>query len=145
MPLILLAGALKAVEAIQQGCELYKEYKGTVLQAKATFDEAKGIAIEVADVGTGIWDFIKSKVFPPTEKPPNVAKTQVKTEEAQETPEQAKLIYAQDRGTSVVAPQPVEKAAEALRYIKEQIKELEEKEEQLLTALQSHKIRRAHV
>lgn len=63
MPLIILAGALKAVEAIQQGCELYKEYKGTVLKAKATFDEAKGIAVEVADVGTGIWDFIKNKLF----------------------------------------------------------------------------------
>lgn len=63
MPLIILAGALKAVEAIQQGCELYKEYKGTVLQAKATFDEVKGIAVEVSDVGTGIWDFIKSKLF----------------------------------------------------------------------------------
>lgn len=61
MPLLILAGALKAVEAIQQGCELYKEYKGTVLKAKATFDEVKGIAVEVSDVGTGIWDFIKSK------------------------------------------------------------------------------------
>ena len=55
-----------------------------------------------------------------------------------ETPEQAKLIYAQDRGTSIVAPQPIEKAAEALKYVKEQIKALEEKEEQLITALQSH-------
>ena len=64
MPLLILAGALKAVEAIQQGCELYKEYKGTVLQAKATFDGVKGIAVEVSDVGTGIWDFIKSKLFP---------------------------------------------------------------------------------
>ncbi len=64
MPLLILAGALKAVEAIQQGCELYKEYKGVVLQAKETFDEAKGIAVEVSDVGTGIWDFIKSKLFP---------------------------------------------------------------------------------
>lgn len=63
MPLLILAGALKAVEAIQQGCELYKEYKGTVLKAKATFDEVKGIAVEVSDVGIGIWDFIKSKLF----------------------------------------------------------------------------------
>ena len=72
MPLLILAGALKAVEAIQQGCELYKEYKGTVLQAKATFDEVKGIAVEVSDVGIGIWDFIKSKLFPSEEpiKPP---------------------------------------------------------------------------
>ena len=55
-----------------------------------------------------------------------------------ETTEQTKLIYAQDKGTSIVAPQPIEKAAEALRYVKDQIKQLEEKEEQLLTALQGH-------
>jgi hypothetical protein len=70
MPLILLAGALKAVEAIQQGCELYKEYKGTVLKAKATFDEVKGIATEVTQVSTGIWGFIQSKLFPAPEPPP---------------------------------------------------------------------------
>jgi hypothetical protein len=70
MPLILLAGALKAVEAIQQGCELYKEYKGTVLKAKATFDEVKGIATEVTQVSTGIWGFIQSKLFPSPDPPP---------------------------------------------------------------------------
>jgi hypothetical protein len=68
MPLLILAGALKAVEAIQQGCELYKEYKGTVLKAKATFDEVKGIAAEVTEVSTGIWGFIQG-LF--TEKKPN--------------------------------------------------------------------------
>ena len=60
MPLIILAGALKAVEAIQQGCELYKEYKGVVLKAKETFDEAK----EHVDEVLGLWEFIKSKLFP---------------------------------------------------------------------------------
>ena len=55
-----------------------------------------------------------------------------------ETTEQTKLIYAQDKGTSIVAPQPIEKAAEALRYVKDQIKQLEEKEEQLMVALQGH-------
>jgi hypothetical protein len=63
MPLILLAGALKAVEAIQQGCELYKEYKGVVLKAKETFDEAKEHVEEVV----GLWQFIKSKLFPSKE------------------------------------------------------------------------------
>jgi hypothetical protein len=63
MPLLILAGALKAVEAIQQGCELYKEYKGTVLKAKKTFDEVKGIATEVTQVSTGIWGFIKDRFF----------------------------------------------------------------------------------
>ena len=73
MPLLLLAGALKAVEAIQQGCELYKEYKGTVLKAKATFDEVKGIATEVTEVSTGIWGFIQSLFTSKSEaiKPPN--------------------------------------------------------------------------
>jgi hypothetical protein len=65
MPLILLAGALKAVEAIQQGCELYKEYKGVVLKAKETFDEAK----EHVDEVLGLWEFIKSKLFPSPEPP----------------------------------------------------------------------------
>jgi hypothetical protein len=65
MPLIILAGALKAVEAIQQGCELYKEYKGVVLKAKETFDEAKEHVEEVL----GLWEFIKSKLFPSTEIP----------------------------------------------------------------------------
>jgi len=55
-----------------------------------------------------------------------------------ENTEQTKLIYAQDAGTSVVAPQPIEKAAEALKFIKDEIKRLEEKEEHLVTALQNH-------
>ena len=55
-----------------------------------------------------------------------------------ENTEQTKLIYAQDTGTSVVAPQPIEKAADALRYVKDQIKQLEEKEEHLLTVLQNY-------
>lgn len=71
MPLLILAGAIKAVEAIQQGCEMYKEYKGTVIKAKKTFDEIKGIATEVTNVSTGIWGFIKSKIFP--EDPPHIA------------------------------------------------------------------------
>jgi hypothetical protein len=78
MPLILLAGALKAVEAIQQGCELYKEYKGVVLQAKETFDEAKEQVEEVL----GLWEFIKSKLFPSPEPPkpitPETSKPEVK-------------------------------------------------------------------
>lgn len=96
MPLLILAGALKAVEAIQQGCELYKEYKGTVLKAKKTFDEVKGIAVEVSDVGTGIWDFIKSKLFPSESdaikpsnhliKAANDTKTEVTEKKAEKAP-----------------------------------------------------------
>jgi hypothetical protein len=94
MPLIILAGALKAVEAIQQGCELYKEYKGVVLQAKETFDEAKEQVEEVL----GLWEFIKSKLFTSKSeaiKPPNHrikecvtddSKTKAETEKKQKAP-----------------------------------------------------------
>jgi hypothetical protein len=82
MPLIILAGALKAVEAIQQGCELYKEYKGVVLKAKETFDEAKEHVEEVV----GLWEFIKSKIFPSEEKPPNVITTNVSTTKIETAP-----------------------------------------------------------
>lgn len=60
MPLSILAVANTALAAIQQGCELYKEYKGTVLKAKETLNEVKGIATEVV----GVWAFIKNKLFP---------------------------------------------------------------------------------
>jgi len=100
MPLLILAGALKAVEAIQQGCELYKEYKGTVLKAKKTFDEVKGIATEVTQVSTGIWGFIQSLFTSKSEaiKPPNQrtsadrievsndTKTEVKEKKAEKAP-----------------------------------------------------------
>jgi hypothetical protein len=66
MPLTILAGMNAAVAAIQQGCELYKEYKGVVLKAKETFDEAK----EHVDEVVGIWNFLKSKLFPDKESPP---------------------------------------------------------------------------
>jgi hypothetical protein len=83
MPLIILAGALKAVEAIQQGCELYKEYKGVVLKAKETFDEAK----EHVDEVLGLWEFIKSKLFPSKEPDkPSVTETIASVSEVNKAP-----------------------------------------------------------
>jgi len=81
MPLILLAGALKAVEAIQQGCELYKEYKGVVLKAKETFDEAKEHVEEVVN----LWQFVKSKLFPSKEPDKPVVKEATVTPKAAPT------------------------------------------------------------
>jgi hypothetical protein len=97
MPLLILAGALKAVEAIQQGCELYKEYKGVVLKAKATFDEAKEHVEEVV----GLWQFIKNKLTScglfPSEKPPDlvVQETTVATKKA---PPKKLLIQHSEQG-----------------------------------------------
>jgi hypothetical protein len=96
MPLLILAGALKAVEAIQQGCELYKEYKGTVLKAKKTFDEVKGIATEVTQVSTSIWGFIQSLFNktpdPPASKPVQDV-VQVAVETSKKAAKQAPLEY----------------------------------------------------
>jgi predicted phage-related endonuclease len=66
------------------------------------------------------------------------AAVSTKTPLEPETTEQTKLVYVQDKGTSIVAIQPIEKAAEALKFVKEEIKRLEEKEEHLLTAIQNH-------
>jgi hypothetical protein len=70
MPLAILAAANAAVKAIQQGCDLYKEYKGTVLEAKKTLDTAVGIAKEVSGASRGFWSFLKGKLF--GEEPPDV-------------------------------------------------------------------------
>lgn len=98
MPLAILAAANAAVSAIQQGCELYKEYKGTVLKAKETFDEVKGIVTEVSGVSQGLWGFLKSKLFdkPPPSKPPQedikldepLPTSEVKKKKAKKAPEQ---------------------------------------------------------
>jgi hypothetical protein len=96
MPLILLAGALKAVEAIQQGCELYKEYKGVVLKAKETFDEAKEHVEEVV----GLWGFIKSKLFPSPEPPkpvtPDTPSTVISTHKTVQKPSKRTYTSEQD-------------------------------------------------
>jgi len=103
MPLLILAGALKAVEAIQQGCELYKEYKGTVLKAKKTFDEVKGIATEVTQVSTGIWGFIQSLFTSKSEaiKPPNhriEVSNDTKTEVTEKKAEKAPPLEYDEQG-----------------------------------------------
>lgn len=77
MPLSILAVANTALAAIQQGCELYKEYKGTVLKAKETFDELKGITTEVV----GVWGFLKNKLFSKKEVPKKIPLS-VKTKKA---------------------------------------------------------------
>ena len=84
MPLTILAAANAAVAAIQQGCELYKEYKGTVLKAKETFDEVKGIVTEVSGASQGLWGFLKSKLFSvkPDKQPNKIVNLEnVKTEQ----------------------------------------------------------------
>ena len=61
----------------------------------------------------------------------------VKTPLAPANTEQTKLIYAKDSGTSIVAPNPIERAAEALKQVKDNIKQLEERKDYLETTIQS--------
>jgi hypothetical protein len=94
MPLIILAGALKAVEAIQQGCELYKEYKGVVLKAKETFDEAKEHVEEVV----GLWEFVKSKLFPASSAEIKPDKHRIQETEQKVTPTVTKRAVPEPQG-----------------------------------------------
>jgi len=50
------------VAAIRKGCELYKEVKGTVAEAKKTVKEVQAIAEEVS----GFFGFFKKKKPKPT-------------------------------------------------------------------------------
>lgn len=93
MPLAILAAANAAVKAIQQGCDLYKEYKGTVLEAKKTLDTAVGIAKEVSGVSRGFWSFLKGKLFGEERPPPPAVVVQ---EVVQEKKAVKKAPIAQD-------------------------------------------------
>lgn len=91
MPLAILAAANAAVKAIQQGCELYQEYKGTVLEAKKTLDTAVGIAKEVSGASRGFWSFLKGKLFGEEEEKPPDVKEEVVLEK-----KPAKKVVSQD-------------------------------------------------
>lgn len=74
MPLIILGTAMQAVKAIQQGCAMYKEYKGTVQEVKKTYDEVVGIAKEVKGFWSTIASFFSKPKPPPIVAPPVVSK-----------------------------------------------------------------------
>jgi hypothetical protein len=54
-PFTILALAKGAVAAIKQGCELYNEFKGTLVEARDAIDEVRGNVAEVA----GFWGAFK--------------------------------------------------------------------------------------
>ena len=54
-PFTLLAIAKGAVTAIKQGCELYNEFKGHLVEAKEAIAEARGVVSAV----TGFWGAFK--------------------------------------------------------------------------------------
>ncbi len=68
MPLALFAAANTILGVIQQGCEMYTEYKGTVVKAKKTFDQVQQNVNEVKSA----WKFIKEKIFRKKKDPPSI-------------------------------------------------------------------------
>lgn len=54
-----------AVSAIKTGCELYNEFKGTLVEAKEAVDEVAAIGKEVS----GVWGKLTSFFSGPTEQP----------------------------------------------------------------------------
>ena len=67
MPLALLASANALIGVIQQGCEMYTEYKGTIAKAQKTYKQVKEITTEVKS----FWGFLKDKFFGKPEPPPD--------------------------------------------------------------------------
>lgn len=63
-PFTILAIARGAVSAIKQGCQLYNEFKGEIVQAKKTVEQAQTIIKEVG----GFFGFFKRKVEVPVEQ-----------------------------------------------------------------------------
>ena len=78
MPLFILATAMQAVKAIQSGCEMYKEYKGTVKEIKKTYDEVVGITKEVKGIWGTIFGFFQKPKPPPITAPPPSTKKETK-------------------------------------------------------------------
>lgn len=64
-PFTILALAKGAVAAIKQGCELYNEFKGTLVEAKDAIDEVRGNVAEVA----GLWGNLKKWIAGGSSKP----------------------------------------------------------------------------
>lgn len=83
MPLFILGTAMQAVKAIQTGCEMYKEYKGTVKEIKKTYDEVVGITKEVKGIWGTILGFFSKPKPPPLVTPPPTSKKETKATEVQ--------------------------------------------------------------
>jgi hypothetical protein len=129
MPLTILAAANAAVAAIQQGCELYKEYKGTVLKAKATFDEVKGIAKEVSEVSTGLWGFLKSKFFSTEKVSP---KEEIKLDEPIPKPRKTKRNQVEQHDEISITTDLIKNLKIFFKCLEELQKKVEEAEERSL-------------
>lgn len=67
MPLTLLASANALIGVIQQGCEMYTEYKGTIAKAQKTYKQVQQITTEVKS----FWGFLKDKLFNKPKPPPD--------------------------------------------------------------------------
>lgn len=112
-PFTILAIAKGAVSAIKSGCELYKEFKGHLVEVQETLEEVKGIANEV----TGFWGSIK-KLFS-SEPEPVITQQQKKIKkELQEFDETAVKRNISDN---------LVKFFKALEQMKTHIREEEEK------------------
>jgi len=56
-------GAYQCVNAIKEGCELYKQAKESFVEIKQTYDEAKEDIQEIGNIFTFLISFFKTKIF----------------------------------------------------------------------------------
>lgn len=116
-PFTLLAIAKGAVTAIKQGCELYNEFKGHLVEAKEAIDEARGIVTEV----TGFWGNFKKWWFGEPEPQPTAEQPKPKAKSRKKFQEFDEIEVRRDIADNLV------KFFKALEALKNHIAEEEEK------------------
>ena len=83
-------GAYQCVNAIKEGCELYKQAKESFVEIKETYDEAMGDVEELKGIFAFLISFFRTKIFGNKPKP-IVAKTKNKQKQKYVTVDETKI------------------------------------------------------
>lgn len=131
MPLTLLASANALIGVIQQGCEMYTEYKGTVAKAKQTYEQVMENVNEVKN----FWTFLKDKFFnrsDPVQKVIEKQATQIAEQVSKQQEEPLEKdefsVYADIAKSLVKYFHLIERIQEKLREAEEQSRDISKKQ-----------------
>jgi len=83
-------GAYQCVNAIKEGCELYKQAKESFVEIKETYDEAMGDVEELKGIFSFLMTFFREKIFGSKPKP-IVAKPKAKQKQKYVTVDETKI------------------------------------------------------
>lgn len=131
MPLMLLGSINTIIGVIQQGCEMYSEYKDTVAetveQAKKTYEQV----VEIQEEVTGFWGFLMNKLFGKKEEPPDIIEKLAPKVEAEGPPDPPPqqmdefAVYTSIAKNLIKYYRVIEQVQEKLRIEEEKSKDLD--------------------